>query len=141
MLQEGVPSGYSRDYCRISCGFQSLVGLVYSPDEWFFDDEVECVNTYVASHCKRQAYKGSRNQSWAVGMEISDAVHWIGQPPVRATSGILSVRFFQKQIAKIISIYANNPGCPKLDSKTERGEQDKQAPFQGRWQWNCRAGM
>jgi len=48
MLREGVPSGYSRDYCHIGCGFQGLVGLVCSPDEWFFDDEVECVNPYMA---------------------------------------------------------------------------------------------
>ena len=131
MLREAVPSGYSRDYCRISCGFQGLVGLVRSPDEWFLDDEVECVNTYVASHCKRQAYKGSRNQSWAVGMEISDAVHWIAQTSVRAACCILAVRFFEKQIPKIISIYTHDPGCPKLDSKTHHSEQDKQAPSQG----------
>ena len=94
MLRAVVPSGDSRDYYRIGCGFQGLVGLVSSPDKWFLDDEVESVNPYVTSQCKRQAYKGSRNQSWAVGMEISDAVHWIGKPPVRATRGILAVRFF-----------------------------------------------
>ena len=94
MFRAVVPSGDSHDYYRIGCGFQGLVGLVSSSDKWFFDDEVESVNPYVTSQCKRQAYKGSRNQSWAVGMEISNAVHWIGQPPVRSTCGILAVRFF-----------------------------------------------
>ena len=98
MLRAVVPRGDSHDSCRTDCSFQGLIGLVRSPDEWFLDDEVESVNPYVTSQSKRQAYKGSRNQSWAVGMEISDAVHWIGQPPVRAASGILAVRFFQKQI-------------------------------------------
>ena len=55
MLRAVVPSGDSRDYYRIGCGFQGLVGLVSSPDKWFLDDEVESVNPYVASKCKRQA--------------------------------------------------------------------------------------
>ena len=94
MLRAIVPSGDSHDSCRTDCSFQGLIGLVRSPDKWFLDDEVESVNPYVTSQCKRQAYKGSRNQSWPVGMEISDAVHWIGQPPVRSTCGIIAVRFF-----------------------------------------------
>ena len=55
MLRAVVPIGDSHDYCRIDCSFQGLIGLVRSPDEWFLDDEVECVNRYVTSQCKRQA--------------------------------------------------------------------------------------
>ena len=57
MLREGVPSGYSRDYCRISCGFQGLVGLVYSPDERSLDEEIEGVNAQVAAKREPQAKK------------------------------------------------------------------------------------
>ena len=116
-----------------SSGFAGSVGLVCSPDKWLFNDEEEAINSYVARKGENQAHEGTRNQSWAVGMDISDTVHWIAKLLVRATYCKLAVRPFDKQIPKIISVYADNPGCPKLNSKTDHSQQDKQAHPQGKW--------
>ena len=96
MLRKGVPSGYSRDCCRIGCGFQGLVGLVYSPDERFFDDEVEGVNADVAAEGVPQSEFGSGQQREAIKMKIPSPVHRVGQPLVRAFCRELAVGFLQE---------------------------------------------
>ena len=96
MLRKGVPSGYSRDCCRIGCGFQGLVGLVCSPDERFFDDEVEGVNADLAAKGIPQSEFGFSQQREAIKMKIPRPVHWVGQPLVRAFCCELAVGFLQE---------------------------------------------